>query len=444
MANLFRSSLPSSLRGAGARSSAATAAVRSDAVSARGYVNPANGDNAFNMTKFTRFDWEDPMSFNRKLTEEEVSISETARAFCQEHLKPKIIEMSRKESWDPTILPALGELGLLGPTIQGYGCAGVNNVSYGLIAREIERVDSSFRSMMSVQSSLSMGAINQFGTEAQKAKYLPRMAKGELVGCFGLTEPNHGSDPANMETVAEDNGQGEFTLNGSKTWISSSPHADIFIIWARCKWDNKVRGFLVEKGTKGLEAPKIANKTALRASVTGSIFLDNVKVKQEDSLLARARPGLGAPFECLNSARFGIGWGAIGALEACIAETRAYALERRQFSKPLAGFQLVQKKIVDAATEASLGLLAALQLGRMKDAGTWSPEMVSLVKRNNCGKALQHARVLLEIFGGNAASDEYHVARHAANLYVVNTYEGTHDIHCLILGKAITGEQAFA
>jgi glutaryl-CoA dehydrogenase len=356
----------------------------------------------------------------------------------------QLLTHRRSAAWDPTILPALGELGLLGPTIDGYGCAGVSNVCYGLIAREIERVDSSFRSMMSVQSSLAMGGINQFGSEAQKEKFLPRMAKGELIGAFGLTEPNHGSDPSGMETVAEDNGQGEFILNGSKTWISSAPFADVCLIWARCKWDNKVRGFLVERGAKGLETPKIANKTALRASVTGSIFLDNVKVKQEESLLPRARPGLGAPFECLNSARFGIGWGAIGALEGCIAEARQYALDRKQFKRPLAGFQLVQKKIVDASTEASLGLLAALQLGRMKDQGEWSPEMVSMVKRNNCGKALQHSRILMEIFGGNAASDEYHCARVAANLHVVNTYEGTYDIHGLIIGKAITGEQAFA
>ncbi len=340
-------------------------------------------------------------------------------------------------------MPALGELGLLGPTIEGYGCAGVNSVCYGLIAREIERVDSSYRSMMSVQSSLAMGGIYQFGTEAQKERWLPGMAKGEIVGCFGLTEPNHGSDPSGMETVAEDNGQGEFVLNGSKTWISSSPYADIFLIWAKCKWDGKVRGFLVEKGTKGLDAPKIAHKTALRASVTGSIFLDNVVVKQEASLLPRSRPGLGAPFECLNSARYGIAWGSMGALEGCIEEARRYALERKQFQKPLAAFQLVQKKIVDASTEATLGLLAALQVGRMKDAKEWSPEMVSMVKRNNCGKALQHSRILMEVFGGNAASDEYHCARVAANLHVVNTYEGTYDIHGLILGKAITGEQAF-
>ena len=310
-------------------------------------------------------------------------------------------------AWDPTILPALGELGLLGPTIQGYGCAGVSNVAYGLIARELERVDSGFRSMMSVQSSLTMGAINQFGSDAQKERYLPRMAKGELVGCFGLTEPNHGSDPSGMETWAEDVGEGEMLLNGSKTWISSSPYADVAVVWARCKWDNKVRGFLVDKGTKGFSCPPIKNKTMLRASVTGSIFLEDVRVKTEESLLPHARPGLGSPFECLNSARFGISWGAIGALEACIAEARQYSLDRKQFKKPLAGFQLVQKKIADASTEASLGLLAALQLGRAKDNGDWSPEMVSLCKRNNCFKALSHSRILVSSTGRQGPSASY-------------------------------------
>lgn len=293
--------------------------------------------------------------------------------------------------------------------------------------------------MMSVQSSLSMGAIYQFGSEEQKSKYLPRMAKGELVGCFGLTEPNHGSDPSGMETWAEDVGDGEILLNGSKTWISSSPYADLAVVWARCKWDNKVRGYIVEKGTKGFSCPAIKNKTMLRASVTGSIFLEDVRVKRDESLLPHAKPGLGAPFECLNNARYGITWGAIGALEACIAEARQYALDRKQFKKPLAAFQLVQKKLADASTEASLGLLASLQVGRAKEAGEWSPEMVSLVKRNNCFKALTHSRILvsrtvldmhndgdsnilqLEILGGNAASDEYHLPRHAHNLHVVHT-----------------------
>ncbi|PWN41472.1 acyl-CoA dehydrogenase NM domain-like protein [Ceraceosorus guamensis] len=436
----FKCALPAQL-GASRRCISSTAHVRGNESQDPSLV--ASGGE-FNMTKFSPFSWEDPMRVEDNLSEEEISIRDNARAFCQEQLLPKVTEMYRNEVWDPTILPGLGEMGLLGPTIDGYGCAGVNNVSYGLITRELERVDSGYRSIMSVQSSLCMGAINQFGTDSQKEKFLPRMAKGELVGCFGLTEPNHGSDPSGMETVVEDDGDGHFVLNGSKTWISSSPYADVAIIWARAKWDNQVRGFLVEKGTKGFSCPPIKNKLMLRASVTGSIFLDNVRVKASDSFLSRAKPGLGAPFECLNSARFGITWGAIGALEACIAESRQYALDRKQFNKPLAGFQLQQKKIADASTEASLGLLASLQLGRAKDAGTWSPEMVSLVKRNNCGKAVEHARKLAEIFGGNAASDEYHIGRHMANLHVVNTYEGTYDIHGLILGKGLTGVAAFA
>lgn len=396
------------------------------------------------ITAFAKFNNEDPLGWQKGLTDDEQAISETARQFCQEVLKPKVLEMWRKESWDPTILPALGETGLLGPTIEGYGCAGVSNVAYGLITREMERVDSGFRSIMSVQSSLAMGAINQFGTDAQKEKYLPRMAKGELVGCFGLTEPNHGSDPAGMETTAVDSGDGHFILNGSKTWISSSPYADVCVIWARCKWDNKVRGFLVDKGTKGLSCPPIKNKIQLRASVTGSIFLEDVKVKQEESLLARAKPGLGGPFECLNSARYGISWGALGALEACIEEAREYALDRKQFKKPLAAFQLVQKKLVDAHTEAALGFAGCMLLGRAKDQkGGWSPQQVSMMKRNSTTKALQHARILQEILGGNCSADEYQINRHVANLGVVNTYEGTADIHALIIGQALTGHQAF-
>jgi len=396
------------------------------------------------MTKFSKFDWEDPFNINSLLTEDERAIQETARAFAQDVLAPKVKEMYRNESWDPTILPALGDVGLLGVTIDGYGCAGVNNVAYGLVAREIERVDSGFRSIMSVQSSLAMGAINQFGTDAQKEKYLPRMAKGELVGCFGLTEPNHGSDPSSMETVAKDEGNGEWVINGSKTWISSSPYADVFVVWARCLADNKVRGFIVDKDTPGLSAPPIKHKMMLRASVTGSIFFDNVRVKTSESLLPHHKPGLGAPFECLNSARYGISWGSIGALEACIAESRQYALDRHQFKKPLAAFQLIQQKLVDAHSAAAFGLLASLQVGRLKDQKDWCPEMVSMVKRNNCGTALTHARSLLDIFGGNAASDEYATSRHAANLHVVNTYEGTHNTHTLIIGKALTGVGAFA
>lgn len=384
------------------------------------------------------------MGIENNLSADEKAIRDTAAEFAAEYLKPRVKDMARHESWDPSILPAMGKVGLLGSTIQGYGCAGVNAVSYGLIAREIEKVDSGYRSIMSVQSSLAMGAIAQFGTDAQKEKFLPGMARGELVGCFGLTEPNHGSDPSGMETTAEDVGDGHVVLNGSKTWISNSPFSDVFVVWAKAKWDGKVHGFVLEKGASGLEAPKIAHKTALRASVTGSIFLDNVRVKLEDCHLSRAKPGLGGPFECLNSARYGISWGSMGSLEACIAEARTYALDRKQFKKPLAGFQLVQKKLVDAHTELQLGLLLSLQVGRAKDAGEYNPQMISMAKRNNCGKALQHARILLEILGGNAASDEYDLARHAANLHVVNTYEGTYDVHGLILGNSLTGLPAFA
>ncbi|EJD55333.1 acyl-CoA dehydrogenase NM domain-like protein [Auricularia subglabra TFB-10046 SS5] len=387
------------------------------------------------------FDWEDPLKLDALLTEEERAIRDTAHDYCQEKLFPRILHAYRTEEFDRTILTEMGELGLLGPTIQGYGCAGVSSVAYGLIAREVERVDSGYRSTMSVQSSLVMHPINEFGKEAQKEKYIPRLAKGEIIGCFGLTEPNHGSDPAGMETTA-DTTDGGYIINGSKTWISNAPVADLFVVWARCKWDNRVRGFLLEKGAKGLEAPAIKNKLALRASLTGSIFMDHVKVS-EDALLPGG-VGLSAPFSCLNSARFGISWGVMGALQDCIDRARAHALERTQFKRPLASFQLVQKKLVDAQTEVALGLLASLQVGRLKDAGTWAPEMVSMVKRNNCGKALQHARVVLDILGGNACSDEYHIGRHVANLQVTNTYEGTHDIHSLILGKAMTGIQAFA
>ncbi|KAG8221280.1 acyl-CoA dehydrogenase domain-containing protein [Butyriboletus roseoflavus] len=312
----------------------------------------------------------------------------------------------------------MGKLGLLGPTIKGYDCAGVSHVAYGLIAREIERIDSGYRSTASVQSSLVMHPIHEFGSEAQKDKYLPRLADGELIGCFGLTEPNHGSDPAGMETTAEE-ADGSFILRGSKTWITNAPSS----------------------GMKGLEAPPIKNKVALRASVTGSIFMDSVRVPQ-DHILPHGQ-GLSAPFSCLNSARYGISWGAMGALEDCVTKTLAYALERKQFKRPLASFQLIQKKLVDAQTEIALGLQASLQVGRLKETGNLAPEMVSMVKRNNCGKALQHARIVLDILGGNASSDEYHVGRHVANLQVVNTYEGTYDIHTLILGKALTGIQAF-
>ncbi|KAI0002199.1 acyl-CoA dehydrogenase domain-containing protein [Russula compacta] len=384
--------------------------------------------------------WEDPLDLEGQLSGEEIAIRDAARDFCREYLAPRVLKAHRTEDYDKSIIPAMGSIGLLGPNIQGYGCAGVNYVAYGLIAREIESIDSGYRSTASVQSSLVMHPINTFGTDAQKQKYLPALAKGELIGCFGLTEPNHGSDPAGMDTTVEEI-VGGFVLRGSKTWITNAPVADIFIIWARCKWDGKVRGFILEKGMQGLSAPKINNKLALRVSITGSIFMDNVKVPQ-DALMPGA-VGLGAALACLDSARYGISWGVMGALEACLTQAREYALERHQFERPLASFQLVQKKLADAHTEIALGLQASLRVGRLKDAGRAAPEMVSIVKRNNCGKALHHARVLLDILGGNATADEYHIGRHVGNLQVTNTYEGTFDIHTLILGKAITGIQAF-
>ncbi|KAJ3857618.1 acyl-CoA dehydrogenase domain-containing protein [Lentinula lateritia] len=396
-------------------------------------------------SKFAKFDWEDPLNMDSLLTEEEKAIRDSASAYCQvrypscissppsyglfqEKLMPRVLH-----EFDPAVIPEMGAIGLLGPTIQGYGCAGVSNVAYGLIAREIERVDSGYRSTASVQSSLVMHPIYEFGSEAQKEKYLPRLGRGEIIGAFGLTEPNHGSDPAGMETTAEDI-DGGFIINGSKT--------DVHVIWARCKWDNKIRGFILEKGTQGLSAPPIKNKVSLRVSLTGSIFMDNVRVPQ-DSLLSGTK-GLGSAFSCLNSARYGISWGVMGALEDCVARARSYALERHQFQRPIASFQLIQKKLAEAQSEVAIGLLASLQVGRLKDQGLLAPEMVSLVKKNNCGKALQHARSVLDILGGNAASDEYHIARHASNLQITNTYEGTNDVHALILGKAITGIQAFA
>ncbi|KAI5450058.1 hypothetical protein NCC49_003819 [Naganishia albida] len=393
-------------------------------------------------TKFAKYNWEDPLDMNSLLSEEEVAIRDTARDYCQENLLPRVKDAYRTEDFDKKIMAEMGELGLLGATIQGHGCAGVSSVAYGLIAREVERVDSGYRSAMSVQSSLVMHPINEFGSEEQKERFLPKLAKGELIGCFGLTEPNHGSDPSSMETTATENPDGGYTLNGSKTWISNAPVADVFLVWAKCKWDGKIRGFLLEKGMNGLTAPAIKHKLALRASITGSIFMDTVKIPKEN-MLPKGQ-GLGLPFSCLNSARFGIAWGVMGALEDCIGRARDYALERKQFTKPLGSYQLVQKKLADASTEATLGLLAVLQLGRLKDQGLWHPDMVSMMKRNNCGKALKHSRVLLDILGGNACSDEYHIGRHAANLQVVNTYEGTHDIHALILGKAITGIPAFS
>ncbi|KAH0829158.1 acyl-CoA dehydrogenase/oxidase [Lanmaoa asiatica] len=401
-------------------------------------------------------DSRDPLSLDSLLTEDEIAIRDTAREYCQARLidfflLPRVLEGWRTEQFNHDILPEMGKLGLLGSTITGYSCAGVSHVAYGLIAREIERVDSGYRSTASVQSSLVMHPIHEFGSEAQKNEYLPRLGNCcREHATEGLTEPNHGSDPAGMETTAEE-ADGGFILKGSKTWITNAPVADIFVVWARCKWDGKIRGFILEKachGMKGLEAPPIKNKVALRVSLTGSIFMDSVRVPH-NHLLPHGQ-GLSAPFSCLNSARYGISWGAMGALEDCVDKALAYALERKQFKRHLASFQLIQKKLVDAQTEIALGLQASLQVGRLKETGRLVPEMVSMVKRNNCGKALQHARIVLDILGGNASSDEYHVGRHVANLQVVNTYEafvpdcvGTYDIHTLVLGKALTGIQAF-
>lgn len=391
---------------------------------------------------FIDYDWEDPLRLEKTLlTEDEIAIKQASHQYCQENLMPRVLDGHRKESFDPNILKEMGKLGLLGSTISGYGCAGVSSVAYGLVAREVERVDSGYRSAMSVQSSLVMHPIHAFGSEDQKSKFLPELASGNMVGCFGLTEPGHGSDPSGMLTRATEDPSGGFILNGSKTWITNSPIADVFVVWAKCDWDQKIRGFILEKGMKGLSAPKIEHKLALRASTTGSIYMDTVPVPSKN-ILPKVE-GLKGPFSCLNNARFGISFGVMGALEDCVKRAREYSLDRIQFNKPLASFQLIQKKLVDANSEAVIGLCAAIQLGRMKDSGTWCPEMVSLLKRNNCGKAVHHSRILLDILGGNGVSDEYHIGRITANLHVANTYEGTHDIHTLILGKAITGIQAF-
>ncbi|XP_030052859.1 glutaryl-CoA dehydrogenase, mitochondrial [Microcaecilia unicolor] len=388
-----------------------------------------------------QFDWRDPLALDSQLTEEELLVRDTFRAYCQEKLMPRILMANRNEVFDRSILLELGKLGVLGSTIKGYGCAGTSYVAYGLLAREIERVDSSYRSVLSVQSSLVMHPINAYGTEEQKQKYLPKLAKGELVGCFGLTEPNHGSDPGGMETKACFNPSSKtYMLNGSKTWITNSPVADICIVWAMCE-DGKVRGFILERGMKGLSTPKIEGKFSLRASPTGMILLEDVEVP-EKNLLPNVS-GLAGPFGCLNNARYGITWGALGAAEFCLQTARQYTLDRIQFGVPLAKNQLIQKKLADMLTEITLGLQACLRLGRLKDEDKATPEMISMLKRNSCGKALEIARQARDMLGGNGISDEYHVIRHVMNLEAVNTYEGTHDIHALILGRAVTGLQAF-
>jgi len=388
----------------------------------------------------TAFDWTDPLRLDEALTEEERMVRDSARAYCQEKLLPRVLEANRHERFDREIMNEMGALGFLGATIEGYGCAGVNYVSYGLIAREVERVDSGYRSAMSVQSSLVMHPIYAFGTEEQRLKYLPKLASGEWVGCFGLTEPDHGSDPAGMTTRAIAV-PGGYRLSGAKMWITNSPIADVLVVWAKTE-DEVIRGFILEKGMKGLSAPKIEGKFSLRASATGEIVMDEVFVPEEN--LLPSVKGLRGPFSCLNSARYGIAWGSLGAAEFCWYAARNYTLDRRQFGRRLAANQLIQKKLVDMQTEITLGLHACLRLGRLKDMGRDTPEMVSILKRNNCGKALDIARAARDMHGGNGISDEYHVIRHVMNLEAVNTYEGTHDIHALILGRAQTGIAAFA
>ncbi|CAO3411044.1 acyl-CoA dehydrogenase [Azospirillum largimobile] len=386
--------------------------------------------------------WDDAFLLESQLTEDEKLVRDSARAYCQDRLQPRVISAFRDERFDREIMTEMGELGLLGPTIpEEYGGPGVSHVAYGLVAREVERVDSGYRSAMSVQSSLVMHPIYAYGSEEQKKKWLPRLATGELVGCFGLTEPDHGSDPGGMKTRAT-KVDGGYLLSGSKMWITNSPIADLAVVWAKSDaHDNKIKGFVVERGTKGFSTPKIEGKLSLRASVTGEIVLDEAFVPDEN-LLPNAT-GLGGPFGCLNKARYGIAWGVLGAAEFCWHAARQYTLDRKQFGRPLAQTQLVQKKLADMMTEITLGLQACLRVGRMMDDGSWSPEAISLIKRNNCGKALDIARVARDMHGGNGISEEFQVIRHMVNLETVNTYEGTHDVHALILGRAQTGLQAF-
>lgn len=384
--------------------------------------------------------WQDPLHLDDLLNDDERMIRDTAHDFAQNRLLPGIIEANRHERFDPEIMKEMGKLGLLGATIEGYGCPGVSQVAYGLIAREMERIDSGYRSALSVQSSLVMYPIYRFGTEEQKQKYLPKLALGEFIGCFGLTEPDGGSDPSAMKTRAR-KVDGGYKLSGSKQWITNSPIADVFIVWAKDDKDD-IRGFILEKGMKGLEAPKIEGKFSLRASVTGSIMMDEVFISDEQ--LMKQSSGVKSPFLCLNSARYGISWGAMGAAEACWHQARQYTMDRIIFGKPLAAQQLIQKKLADMQTEITLGLLGAWRLGKLREEDEAPVEAISLLKRNNCGKALEIARTARDMLGGNGISDEYHVIRHVMNLEAVNTYEGTHDIHALILGRSQTGLQAFS
>lgn len=385
------------------------------------------------------FDWQDPLLIDELLSEDERMIRDTAHDFAQNHLLPGVIEANRYEKFDPAVMKEMGRLGLLGCYLEGYGCSGVSQVAYGLIAREMERVDSGYRSALSVQSSLVMYPIHTFGSEEQKQKFLPKLATGEMIGCFGLTEPDGGSDPSSMRTNAK-KVQGGFKLNGSKQWITNSPIADVMVVWAKVE-SGEINGFILERGMKGLETPKIEGKFSLRASTTGGIMMDDVFVPEENRL--PDVNSLKGPMMCLNSARYGISWGVIGAAEACWHQARAYVMDRVIFGKPLAAQQLIQKKLADMQTEITLGLHGAYRLGRLKDEDRAAPESISMMKRNNCGKALEIARTARDMLGGNGIADEYHVIRHMMNLEAVNTYEGTHDIHALILGKAQTGHAAF-
>ncbi|MCP5327821.1 MAG: acyl-CoA dehydrogenase [Sinobacteraceae bacterium] len=399
-----------------------------------------NNQASESVTGAAGFRWDDPFHIASQLSDDERAVQAEIQSFAQRRLMPGVVDANRREIFDRSIFKELGSLGLLGATLQGYGCAGVNYVCYGLIGRELERVDSAYRSAVSVQSSLVMYPIHEFGSDEQRQHYLPKLASGDWVGCFGLTEPDHGSDPGSMRTRARETAGG-YRISGGKNWITNAPIADVLLVWAKCD-DDRIRGFLIDRDTKGVHTPRIEGKFSLRASITGSIGLDDVFVPQDRVLPGVS--GLKGPFSCLNKARLGISWGAMGAAEHCWHVARQYVLDRKQFGRPLAANQLIQKKLADMQTEIALGLLASLRVSRMVDSGEAAPEVISIVKRNNCGKALEIARVARDMLGANGISDEYHVIRHMLNLESVNTYEGTHDVHALILGRAITGISAFS